>query len=86
MELSAQSLRAAANYTGQGLERPKRPLWSSHVTVTLREGTATFDGRGYGHGVGLCQYGAQTLAASGRDYNEILSWYYPQVELEHGYR
>ena len=38
---------------------------------------AHFDGGGYGHGVGMCQYGCQGLARQGHDYQEILSYYYP---------
>jgi stage II sporulation protein D len=37
----------------------------------------TIIGRGYGHGVGLCQYGAMNLSRMGKDYNYILSHYYP---------
>ena len=32
------------------------------MKVTIRDGTASFAGQGIGHGVGLCQYGAETLA------------------------
>jgi stage II sporulation protein D len=53
--------------------------------VTIRDAAAVFDGRGYGHGAGMCQYGAETLARSGRSYDEILAWYYPGVELTRGY-
>lgn len=37
--------------------------------------------QGYGHGVGLCQYGANALALTGRDYRSILAHYYPGTEL-----
>ncbi|MBQ3404399.1 MAG: stage II sporulation protein D [Oscillospiraceae bacterium] len=36
---------------------------------------------GYGHGVGMSQYGANVLAHSGSNYIEILSWYYPGTAL-----
>ena len=36
---------------------------------------------GYGHGVGMSQYGANVLAHSGSNYIEILSWYYPGTTL-----
>ena len=36
---------------------------------------------GYGHGVGLSQYGANVMAKSGKTYDEILSHYYPGTEL-----
>ena len=41
----------------------------------------TFSGRGSGHGVGLCQAGAEQMAREGKTYHEILSFYYPGTEL-----
>jgi stage II sporulation protein D len=38
-------------------------------------------GRGYGHGVGMCQWGARHLAQQGLDYREILNYYYPKTFL-----
>ena len=38
-------------------------------------------GKGYGHGVGMSQYGAMGMAAKGFDYEEILTWYYTDVEI-----
>ncbi|MBR2579420.1 MAG: stage II sporulation protein D [Clostridia bacterium] len=37
---------------------------------------------GYGHGVGMSQYGAQNMALEGNDYKKILSWYYPGTSIE----
>ncbi len=45
----------------------------------------TFDGRGWGHGVGLCQTGAAGMARAGRGYEEILKSYYLGVELRKAY-
>ena len=42
-------------------------------------------GRGYGHGVGLCQCGAQALARSGKNAREILDYYYPTSSLKRLY-
>ena len=36
---------------------------------------------GYGHGVGMSQYGANVMAEDGADYEEILTPYYPGAEL-----
>src|SRR5262249_44004320 len=36
-----------------------------------------FEGHGSGHGVGLCQVGADRLGAAGRSYRDILAFYYP---------
>jgi len=40
-----------------------------------------FKGRGYGHGVGLCQEGAKKMAEIGFNYIEILKFYFPNLEL-----
>jgi len=43
------------------------------------------NGRGYGHGVGLCQWGAEYLAERGKTGEEILRYYYPGVQLTRAY-
>jgi stage II sporulation protein D len=45
----------------------------------------TFNGRGWGHGVGLCQVGAYGMARAGSTYEEILKTYYQGVELRKAY-
>lgn len=45
----------------------------------------TFHGRGWGHGVGLCQVGAFGMARAGRSYEEILKTYYQEVEVRKAY-
>lgn len=44
-------------------------------------GNFTFSGRGWGHGVGMSQYGARGRAAAGHSYNQILNFYYPGTQL-----
>jgi stage II sporulation protein D len=44
-----------------------------------------FNGRGYGHGAGLCQWGAKALADEGLAYRDILQHYYPGTELQQLY-
>ncbi len=46
-------------------------------------GAWVFTGRGWGHGVGLCQVGAYGMAAAGYDYRQILQQYYPGSEIEY---
>jgi len=43
--------------------------------------SATFDGAGWGHGVGMSQYGAEAMAAEGATYDKILSTYYQGTTL-----
>jgi stage II sporulation protein D len=45
----------------------------------------TFHGRGYGHGVGLCQVGAFGMARAGRSYEEIIKHYYQGVQIRKAY-
>lgn len=54
---------------------------STNFTVRVENGTSFFSGIGYGHGVGLCQWGARQRALDGFSYTEILSYYYPGTRL-----
>lgn len=56
-------------------------LRSTNFTVTTADDSLTFHTIGYGHGVGLSQYGAKYMAENGSDYREILAHYYPGTEL-----
>jgi stage II sporulation protein D len=47
--------------------------------------TFTFHGRGWGHGVGLCQVGAFGMARAGRGYEEIIKTYYQGVQIRKAY-
>ncbi|MBI4722789.1 MAG: SpoIID/LytB domain-containing protein [Candidatus Stahlbacteria bacterium] len=42
-------------------------------------------GRGYGHGIGLCQFGAMGMARKGHNYKSILKYYYKGIEVERIY-
>lgn len=57
-------------------------LRSAAFDVTYREGNFTFSVRGYGHGVGMSQHGADYLARQGYTYREILAYYYTDVVIE----
>jgi stage II sporulation protein D len=52
-------------------------LMSSLYEVSVHGGEARFDGRGRGHGVGLCQVGAEQRGKVGQSYGEILAAYFP---------
>ena len=51
-------------------------LRSACFTISFDGDTVTFSVTGYGHGVGMSQYGANVLAADGMGYRDILAWYY----------
>ena len=56
-------------------------LRSTYFTPSAVAEGVSFSVTGYGHGVGMSQYGANTLAKEGKDYQEILKWYYTGVEI-----
>ena len=56
-------------------------LRSTQFEVEVEGETVTFHTLGYGHRVGLSQYGAEAMAEQGADYSEILKHYYTGVEL-----
>jgi stage II sporulation protein D len=56
-------------------------LRSSFFSVSVEGDTLRLSGRGYGHGVGLCQEGAMAMSVKGFTFNEIISFYYPGVNI-----
>lgn len=56
-------------------------LRSTAVTVADAGRTWAFSGHGWGHGVGLCQWGARGLALAGRDWRQIVDSYFPESQL-----
>lgn len=57
-------------------------LRSTNFEVSVTEDGIRFSVRGYGHRVGMSQYGANAMAKAGSDYREILTHYYTGVEIE----
>ena len=56
-------------------------LRSTDFDLSYSGGVFVFTVRGFGHGLGMSQYGADALARAGGDYREILAHYYPGTEL-----
>lgn len=56
-------------------------LRSTNFSVKCTKDKISFETRGYGHGVGMSQYGAQILAQEGKNYRDILTWYYKGVSF-----
>ena len=56
-------------------------LRSACFTAAAEDGNVVFRVTGYGHGVGMSQYGANRLAAEGKTWREILAWYYTGVTI-----
>lgn len=60
-------------------------LYSSWFEATRSGQWFTLKGRGWGHGVGLCQIGAARMAFNGKSYREILEYYYPGSKIKQLY-
>ncbi|HOK79913.1 MAG TPA: SpoIID/LytB domain-containing protein [bacterium] len=58
-----------------------KTLPSTMFTVSKKGDYFVFSGKGYGHGVGMCQWGARRMAEEGKNYAEILSHYFPNLVL-----
>lgn len=71
----------AKTLTGQEI-RQKLELRSTNFTIEHTEDTLVFKTIGYGHGVGLCQYGANGMAKENRDFRQILTYYYTGVGIK----
>ncbi len=69
--------------TGQQL-REALGLRSAAFSVEVKDGELVFTTKGYGHGVGMSQFGANAMAKDGADWQEILMHYYPTAELTEG--
>ncbi|MFB1022537.1 MAG: SpoIID/LytB domain-containing protein, partial [Vicingaceae bacterium] len=61
--------------------RGKFRLRSTYFNIQETENKVLLKGRGFGHGVGLCQIGAMEMAALGYNYSEILHFYYSGVHI-----
>ncbi len=62
-----------------------RQLPSTRFSLGMAGETIVLTGEGYGHGVGLCQWGARGSALAGMDYRQILGKYYPGAEVRRIY-
>lgn len=56
-------------------------LRSARFNMTMEGEKIKVSTTGYGHGVGMCQYGAKGMALKGKNYKDILKYYYTGVEI-----
>ena len=57
-------------------------LRSTNAEIAVSEGSVKIKTKGYGHGVGMSQYGAQYFAKQGMDYKQILKTYYTDIDIQ----
>ena len=77
----ARRLRGEEFHSRAGRRLGWNAIRSACFTVRREGETWIFEGRGFGHGVGLCQWGAAGLARRGWDHARILAFYFPGTNL-----
>ena len=56
-------------------------LRSANFTINIENNNITFTTKGYGHGAGMSQYGAEFMAKQGKTYRQILEHYYTDISF-----
>ena len=86
-ELSAEQLRFAFNQEVKGLPQivKETRVNSGDMEATLAGDVVNIKGRGFGHGVGMCQYSVKELADKGKGWREIVPMFYPGAKLNKAY-
>lgn len=85
--LTAEDMRRALNTPAPGLPAITRELriHSADFEAKLSGATLEFTGRGFGHGVGMCQFGAQGFALRGESAEQIVRRFYPGATVADAY-
>lgn len=71
---------AGKTFSGKDV-REKLALKSSDFTIEKKSNHLIFTTKGFGHGVGMSQYGANFMAGEGKTYQDIVTYYYQGVEI-----
>lgn len=74
---SIKSKKGRITVTGKQMYSTFKDIKSFHFDVSHEAGAVLFTGTGYGHHLGLCQWGAREMVRKGFDYKTILQFYYP---------
>lgn len=73
VEVSGPQLRLALDST---------VMRSTYIEeISIEDNNITLKGTGYGHGVGMCQWGARSLAEKGKNAEEIVKYYYRNIDI-----
>ena len=85
-ERTAASTAAASKSTSKSKVVDAAPDAMSNTTMKLQGvDSIVFEGHGFGHGLGMAQYGANAMAAAGSTYDQILHHYYTDVVIQEIY-
>ena len=73
--------KGSADKSSVSVDTSEYEVYSVHIS-TVKNGKFVFEGVGIGHGVGMSQKGAQSMALMGYDYEDILHHYYTDITIE----
>jgi stage II sporulation protein D len=79
-EIRLEGDRGAQTMTGSDL-RAALNLRSTLFSIAISGSTVQISGRGFGHGIGMSQWGAHNMAHQGYSYQQILGHYYQGAQL-----
>jgi stage II sporulation protein D len=82
-QVTLKGPRHATIIPGKKLYSLLKEVKSFHFDVQRQSNKIIFTGRGFGHHIGLCQWGARQMVRDGWDYKSILRFYYPGAYFMH---
>ena len=74
-------ITALEDFSGSGSSSGSGGSNQGGGTVTVSGSSYVFEGAGYGHQIGMSQWGANAMAKQGFDYEDIITFYYPGVKV-----
>jgi len=80
-DVTIKCARRSFKISGEKLYSFLKAVKSFCFTIKKRGKTVTMNGRGYGHHIGLCQWGARQMVRELCDYKQILQFYYPNTQF-----
>ncbi|MEL6498963.1 MAG: SpoIID/LytB domain-containing protein [Planctomycetota bacterium] len=85
--LTSEQLRLASNFRAPRLPSITREtrVYSNDLAFNVGRRVIRIEGRGFGHGVGMCQYCTQGMSRRGDHWRDILGVFYPEAEIRRVY-
>ncbi|MEM8758550.1 MAG: SpoIID/LytB domain-containing protein, partial [Planctomycetota bacterium] len=85
--LTAERLRRALGFAGEGAPtlHPRARVHSNDLQIDIGPRVVIINGRGHGHGAGMCQFCAQAMALNGEHWRSMLAAFYPEAEARRVY-
>lgn len=79
LQIGSATVNGADLRLALGSEKVRSILFSK---AEVQGGNLVLEGKGFGHGVGLCQWGAKKMAAEGKSPEEIIKFYYKDIDMQ----